>query len=62
MNSAIVPHFKLETPPLPDISSIDEMIAGAVTHRITGSVAAVSGETIELEGMTAPIGAVCALR
>lgn len=61
MSTTIVPSFKLEPPPLPDLQSTDRMIAGSVTHRVTGRVAAVAGETIEIEGMTAPIGAICEL-
>jgi flagellum-specific ATP synthase len=51
--------FAFHPPPLPDIDLIDETISGFVTHQITGQVAAVSGESIEIEGMTAPIGAIC---
>ena len=35
------------------------MIDQSVTHRITGRVAAVTGDTLELEGITAPLGAIC---
>lgn len=51
--------FSLRPPPLPDQESIGEFISGMVTHRICGQVAAISGESIEIEGMTAPIGAIC---
>ncbi len=61
MTTTIVPKFKLEPPLLPDLDSTAEMIGRAVTHRVTGRVAAVAGETIEIEGMTAPIGAICEL-
>lgn len=48
-------------PALPDPAAIREQLAGATTFHITGRVASVSGETVELEGMTAPIGAICEL-
>ncbi|WP_146513283.1 FliI/YscN family ATPase [Rubripirellula amarantea] len=36
-----------------------DFIASMVTHRISGRVASVAGETLEIEGMTAPLGAIC---
>ncbi len=62
MTTTIVPKFRLDPPLLPDLDSTEEMIGRAVTHRVTGRVAAVAGETIEIEGMTAPIGAICELQ
>ncbi len=37
------------------------LIQGAVVHEVTGSVAGVVGENIEIDGMTAPLGAICEL-
>ena len=51
--------FAFQPPPLPELELIDETIAGLVTHQVNGQVAAISGESIEIEGMTAPIGAIC---
>ena len=51
----------LPCPPLPHLDSIRDLIDSSVMHRVTGRVAAVAGETLEIEGMTAPIGAVCEL-
>lgn len=60
--TAIVPTFKLNTPQLPQLESTSEIIRKSVTHNVRGRAAAVEGETIELEGMTAPIGSLCELR
>ncbi len=60
--TSIVPDFQLNPPPLPDLDSTDALIRKSVTHRIRGRVAAVAGEMIEIEGMTAPIGAICELQ
>lgn len=62
MTSKIVPQFNLDLPPLPELPSTEKLIAGSVTHRVTGRVFAVAGETIEIEGMTAPIGAICEMQ
>ncbi len=51
--------FLLRPPPLPDPESIKQFVSGMVTHKISGQVGAISGESIEIEGMTAPIGAIC---
>ncbi len=61
MSSSVVPKFNFVPPPLPNRESITEMIDKSTTHSIHGRVAAVSGETLEIEGMTAPIGAICEL-
>ncbi len=53
--------FKLNAPPLADCESTRRMIAKALVHQIRGRVAAVVGETLEIEGMTSPIGAICEL-
>ncbi|MGB0595352.1 MAG: FliI/YscN family ATPase [Rubripirellula sp.] len=61
MSETIIPEFKLDSPPLPDLASISQMLSKSVVFDIRGRVAAVAGESIELEGMTAPLGAVCEL-
>lgn len=53
--------FPFTPPPLPAIETIDATISAMVTHEISGQVGAISGESIEIEGMTAPIGAICEL-
>nr|WP_146459813.1 FliI/YscN family ATPase [Rubripirellula tenax] len=37
------------------------MIQRSTTHQVRGRVSSVIGETLEIEGMTAPIGAICEL-
>lgn len=54
--------FSFQPPPLPAIDGIQQTIASAVTFEVQGRVAAVAGESLELEGMTAPLGAVCEIR
>lgn len=53
--------FSFDTPRLPNLDSMESMIAEAVVHDVRGRVAAVAGESVEIEGMTAPIGAICEL-
>jgi len=53
------PKFQLGTPPLPDLATTESIIQRAIVHHVTGRVAAVSGDNIEIEGMTAPLGAIC---
>lgn len=53
--------FSFDTPRLPNLDSMEAMIAEAVVHDVRGRVAAVAGESVEIEGMTAPIGAICEL-
>lgn len=55
------PNWSLPLPPLPDPLAIEDQFARATMFHVTGRVASVSGETVELEGMTAPIGAICEL-
>ena len=55
-------HHSLACPPLPRLETIQTLIDSAQTHHVSGRVAAVSGETLEIEGMTAPIGAICELK
>lgn len=62
MTSALIPKFKSHPPRLPDTASTCEMIDKMLTHRVRGRVAGVAGETLEIEGMTAPIGAICELQ
>ncbi len=52
----------LHCPLLPEPDAVGQQIAAAMTMRVTGRVAAVAGETIELEGMAAPVGAICELQ
>ncbi len=59
--SAAFSNFKLSVPLLPSLTETTDRIRGFTTNRVSGRVAAVAGDTIELEGMTAPIGAVCQL-
>ncbi len=51
--------FQLDLPALRTLKTIDQTIAATMTFQVTGQVAAVSGESIEIEGMTVPVGAVC---
>ncbi len=53
--------FQFQPPALPDADATEQLIRGCVTHHVVGRVAAVAGETIEIEGMTAPLGAICEL-
>jgi flagellum-specific ATP synthase len=62
VTTSIAEKFKFNPPRLPDLESTSEIIRKSVTHRITGRVAAIAGEAIELEGMTAPLGAICELQ
>ncbi len=52
----------LVLPPLPDLSVMSANIRDAQTHHVTGRVAAISGATVVVEGMSAPVGAVCEIR
>ena len=54
--------FRLRCPRLPDSDAMAGMIRAAGTHHVLGRVAAVTGESIEVEGMTAAIGSVCELQ
>lgn len=58
----LVPEFNIDPPRLPQMDSTVQLIRKSVTHQVRGRAAAVEGETIELEGMTAPIGSLCELR
>ncbi len=51
--------LQLDTPPLPNIDATVDHIRRSVTYQITGSVASITGETVEIAGMTAPLGAIC---
>lgn len=51
--------FEINPPALPDLPSVEQMIDSAVVFQVRGRVAAVAGESIEIEGMTAPLGAIC---
>ena len=54
--------YALESPSLPTREVTNSIIENAIVHQVTGRVAAVTGESIEIEGMTAPLGAICQLR
>ncbi len=62
MTATLIPQFQLEPPHLPDLESTERMIRTSVSFDVRGRVAAVAGESIEIEGMTAPLGAICQLR
>jgi flagellum-specific ATP synthase len=49
----------LALPPLPDLEGCRKLIRSTPTHRIAGRVCAIVGATVVVEGMTAPVGAVC---
>lgn len=51
--------FSIDPPPLPNLKATAEMINDSLVFQIVGRVAAIAGETIELEGMTAPLGSIC---
>ncbi len=53
--------FQFDPPPLPGLDAVADRIERSLTHHVVGRVAAVTGETIEIEGMTAPLGAICEL-
>ena len=53
--------FNLSPPRLPAAEASEKMIDAANTFKVKGRVAGVTGETIEIEGMTAPMGAICSL-
>ena len=57
-----VREFVLDLPRLPDPQSVDAMLQRSITHEIHGRVVATAGESVEIEGMTAPIGAICELQ
>lgn len=46
-------------PALPDLDGCRQMIRATQTHRIVGRVCAIVGTTVVVEGMSAPLGAVC---
>ncbi len=54
--------FELDIPSLPEPSVSRSIIDQAISHHVTGRVAAVAGENIEIEGMTAPLGSICQLQ
>lgn len=62
MSSTSDSAFLLKPPPLPDLDSVRKIIQTSITHRVRGRVAAIAGEAIEIEGMTAPLGAICELQ
>lgn len=53
--------FSLQPPTLPDPDALRQRIQTSPSHEVRGSVAAVIGEMVELQGMTVPVGAICEL-
>src|SRR6056297_217463 len=53
--------YQIDAPGLPRPGMRAEMIRQSLRHEVQGRIAAVSGETIELQGMTAPLGSICQL-
>lgn len=49
----------LTLPPLPDLDGCRKLIQSTPVHRVTGRVCGIVGATVVVEGMTAPIGAIC---
>ena len=62
MSDTEIDDFEIDLPRLPDAEVTDALIQQAVSHQVQGRVAAVAGESVEIEGMTAPIGAICELK
>ena len=54
--------FGFEPPGLPDPNVTRTLIRQAIAYEVRGRVSAVAGETVEIEGMTAPIGSICELQ
>ena len=54
--------LEFEPPVLPDPRVSRTLIQQAVAYEVRGRVSAVAGESVEIEGMTAPIGAICELK
>lgn len=52
----------LALPKLPDAESLSNRIKASVVMKTIGRVSAVVGESIELDGITAPIGAICQIQ
>ena len=51
----------IETPPLPKPHIVRSLIGDANVYDVTGRVAAVAGDTVEIEGMAAALGSICEL-
>lgn len=62
MSDIEIDAFEIDPPRLPDAEITHGLIQGAVLHQVHGRVAAVAGESVEIEGMTAPLGAICELK
>jgi flagellum-specific ATP synthase len=54
--------LKLKKPKLMSWQTATDRIAKTWMMDVTGQVASVSGDCIEVRGMTAPVGAICELR
>lgn len=59
MTQTMQPESRLDPPPLPDLESMERMIRASLTFEVRGRVSAVAGASIEIEGMTAPLGSIC---
>ena len=61
MSDTAIDAFNIDPPRLPDAEITHGLIQRSVLHHVQGRVAAVAGESVEIEGMTAPLGAICEL-
>ncbi len=62
MTPTLPTEVRLQPPPLPNLESTERMIRTSSLYEVGGRVSAVAGESIEIEGMTAPLGAICRVR
>ncbi|MEM6363305.1 MAG: FliI/YscN family ATPase [Planctomycetota bacterium] len=49
----------LDPPPLPNTAAFSERLQSTLMFDVTGRVAAITGDALIVQGMTAPIGAIC---
>ena len=61
MTTTATNSFPMEAPSIPSYQAITETIRRTLVHRTVGRVAAVSGESLEVEGMAAPVGAIAVI-
>jgi len=59
MNLPAVP--QLHPPRLPNPETIRQSLGSLVLSQIRGRVASVTGDAVTVQGMTAPLGAICEL-
>jgi flagellum-specific ATP synthase len=62
MSVTINSNYRIQPPPLPDLDATETIIRQSNTSKVIGRVSAVAGDTVEIEGMTAPIGSICELQ